>query len=259
MVDRKTPLDAGKSLQICADLDALSVAAAKRFTDLAAQAVAARGVFHVALAGGATPRRLYEHLATPMFAERIAWQHVHVYFGDERAVPPDHPDSNYRMAYEALLRHVPVPPDQVHRIDGASQDLARSAADYEDVLRRCVGTDGDALPQLDLILLGIGPDGHVASLFPDTPIMRETGRLVAAVYVARLFTWRVSMTLPLINHARHVVILAAGDNKTDIIREVFIDSTDSERYPVQRVRPAGELEWYLDTAAAAALTDGASA
>lgn len=250
-------MDTGKSLQICADPEALSIAAAKRFTDLAARAVAERGAFHVALAGGTTPRRLYQQLATPLFAERIAWQHVHVYFGDERAVAPDHADSNYRMAYDALLRHVPISSARIHRIDGAAQDLASSAAAYETVVRRHAPESG-GLPQFDLVLLGIGPDGHVASLFPDTPILRETGKLIAAVYVTKLFSWRISMTLPLIEHARHIAILAAGENKADIIRQVFIEDVDGERYPVQRLHPAGELEWYLDAAAAAALMDGVS-
>ncbi len=258
MVDR-TSLEAGKSLQICVDLEALSLAAAKRFTDLAAQAIGKRGAFHVALAGGATPRRLYQHLAMPMFAERIAWQHVHIYFGDERAVPPDDPDSNYLMAHEALLRHVPIPDTHIHRINGAEKDLSQSAMDYERVLRQQLTASDGLFPQFDLVLLGIGPDGHIASLFPDTPILKETSKLVAAVYVAKLFTWRISLTLPVINNALHIMVLAAGENKTVIIRQVFIDDASSDHYPVQLLHPAGELEWYLDAAAARALADGARA
>lgn len=255
MVNR-SPLETGRALQICADLEALSLAAAKRFTDLAAQAIGKRGAFHVALAGGSTPRRLYQHLATPMFAERIAWQHVHIYFGDERAVPADDSDSNYLMAHDALLCHVPIPQEQIHRIDGGAADLSLSASSYERVVRQQLAPGGNAVPQFDLVLLGIGPDGHIASLFPETAILKEKEKLVAAVYVAKLFSWRISLTLPVINNARHVMVLAAGENKTGIIRQVFIDDAGSNRYPVQRLHPVGELEWYLDAASARALADG---
>lgn len=252
---RYKSLENGKSLQICADLEALSQAAAKRFTDLAARAIGQRGAFHVALAGGATPRRLYQCLATPIYAERISWFQVHVYFGDERAVPPDHPDSNYRMARETLLDHVPIPVSQIHRIEGEQKDLARSAAAYSELIRGQVPCGDNGLPQFDLILLGIGPDGHVASLFPDTPILKEQEKLAAAVYVGKLCTWRISLTLPVINNARHVAVLAAGENKANIIRRTFIDDAGSERFPIQLVRPAGELEWYLDAAAARSLSE----
>ena len=258
MTSRK-PLEKGKSLQICADLEALSQAAAKRFTDLATQAIGKRGAFHVALAGGATPRRLYQYLATPLYAERIGWSQVHIYFGDERAVPPDHPDSNYQMAHESLLKHVPIPAAQINRIEGEHKDLDRSAAGYDTLIQERVPQGDNLLPQFDLILLGIGPDGHVASLFPDTPILKEREKLVAAVYVTKLCTWRISLTLPVINNARDVMVLAAGENKANIIRRVFSEEPDNGRLPVQLVRPVGELEWYLDAAAAHSLSEEALA
>ncbi|MFZ5592930.1 MAG: 6-phosphogluconolactonase [Pseudomonadota bacterium] len=227
--------------------EALHHACAQRFAELATQAIAARGQFHVALSGGTTPRSLYQRLATPQFASRIDWRRVHVWFGDERTVPPDHPDSNYRMARESLLDHVPIPPAQVHRIEAEKEG---GADDYEALLNEYIAASETAVPQFDLVLLGLGPDGHIASLFPDTAILRERDRLVAAVWVAKLNTWRISLTLPVIDNARHVLLLVAGTGKAEIVREIFTDAPRAVPYPVQMLAPAGALEWHLDAAAA---------
>ncbi len=232
--------------------DALSRAAAQRWIELAEQAIKARGQFHIALSGGTTPRSLYECLASPEFAGRVDWQHVHVWFGDERTVPPGHPDSNYRMACEALLSHVPIPPAHVHRIE-AEKDAAAQA--YETLITASIPRSAAGVAQFDLILLGLGPDGHVASLFPDTAILQERVRQVAAVHVDKLNTWRISLTLPVIDSARHIIVLVAGAAKAEIVRQILTEGQRSVPYPVQMIHPAGTFEWYLDAAAAQALPE----
>ncbi|MEQ6340999.1 MAG: 6-phosphogluconolactonase [Gammaproteobacteria bacterium] len=233
-------------------VDALSRAAAQRWIELADQAIQARGQFHIALSGGTTPRSLYERLTAPEFAGRVDWRHVHVWFGDERSVPPDHPDSNYRMACEALLSHVPIPPTQVHRIE-AEKDGAAQA--YEALITASIPSPVAGVAQFDLILLGLGPDGHVASLFPDTAILQERIRQVAAVYVDKLNTWRISLTLPVIDNARHIMIFVAGAGKAEIMRQILTEDPRTVPYPVQMIRPAGMFDWYLDAAAAQALPE----
>ena len=257
-------------------------AAAQCWVKLAAQAIAARGGFHVALSGGATPRALYEYLASADVAAQVAWQHVHIWFGDERTVPPQHPDSNYRMAYDALLRHVPVLSAHVHRMQGEQENAHDAARAYQAQLMAHLPLSGapgpDGVPQFDLMLLGLGPDGHVASLFPGTPILAERVRWVAAVFVEKLNTWRISLTLPVIDNARHIMVLVAGACKADIVREVWQTQPEaggrlrhpasrdtcrtlrlrsslcSARYPVEMIHPAAVMDWYLDAAAAQHIT-----
>lgn len=234
-------------LHIHGNTEALSHACAQRFAELAAQAIAARGEFHVALSGGTTPRSLYQRLATPEFANRIDWQRVHIWFGDERSVPPDHPDSNYRMAREALLGHVPIPAGQVHRIEAEQE----GAADvYQALLNSRVPVAPSGVAQFDLILLGLGSDGHVASLFPGTAVLQEFHRQVAAVWVAKLNTWRISLTLPVIDNARHVMVLVAGAGKAQIVHDILAAPPRAAPYPVQMINPAGVMEWRLDEQAA---------
>ncbi|RMD80510.1 MAG: 6-phosphogluconolactonase [Gammaproteobacteria bacterium] len=241
-------------LRIHPDPEALARAVAERWIQLAEEAVRARGRFHVALAGGSTPRRLYALLAQPPYRDRVPWQQVHVFFGDERCVPPDHPDSNYRMAREALLDHVPIPPGQVHRIEGEAEDPAEAATRYARLLTAELPLSAQGVVQFDLILLGMGADGHTASLFPGTPILRERARLVEAVYVERLGSWRISITLPVIEHAHHVLFMVTGKEKAATVREVFTNRR-TPPYPVQLIHPRGELEWHLDQAAASELPE----
>ncbi|HEV2862942.1 MAG TPA: 6-phosphogluconolactonase [Pyrinomonadaceae bacterium] len=231
----------------------LARAAAERFAELAAQAVKERGAFSVALAGGTTPRHVYELLAGDDFRDKIHWPDVHVFFGDERAVPPDHADSNYRMASEALLSRVPVPAENVHRMKGEG-DAAANARQYEDELRAFFGDS--ARPRFDLVMLGMGDDGHTASLFPSTQALEETRAWVVANWVEKLNAWRVTLTAPAVNAARHVLFLVGGGGKAARLREVLRGERDTTRLPSQLVAPDdGALEWFIDRAAAADLED----
>lgn len=239
-------------LRLFADVDALNHAAAQRWVQLAASAIGARGKFHVALSGGSTPRALYRRLALPEFAERVAWDRVHIYFGDERAVPPDHPDSNYRMAKEALLDHVPIPSAQVHRIEGERSEVHEAATKYSQLLATRLPLSSQGVVQFDLLLLGVGADGHVASLFPGTPVLHERARFAEAVYVKKLESWRITVTLPVIDHARHVAVLISGGNKAQVLHDVE-RGRRSPPYPVQLINPHGVLEWFVDAAAASLL------
>ncbi|HEX8502200.1 MAG TPA: 6-phosphogluconolactonase [Pyrinomonadaceae bacterium] len=239
-------------LKVYDDPDGVARAAASRFAELAREAVAARGLFSVALAGGSTPRRVYELLAGEEFGGAVEWQSVHVFFGDERMVPPDHADSNYRMASEALLSRVPVPAENVHRVEGLG-DAAASASEYESEMRGLFGEDAE-WPRLDLVLLGMGDDGHTASLFPGTAALDERRAWVAANRVESLGAWRVTLTAPAINAARHVLFLVHGAGKAARLREVLKGGRDPARLPSQLIRPHdGTLEWFLDRAAAAGL------
>ncbi len=239
-------------IKVLADADALSQAVATCWQHLSTQAIAARGTFHVALSGGNTPRYLYEVLARAPFARGINWAHTRIYFSDERCVAPDHPDSNYRMAHAALLSQVPLPPTQIHRIEGELPS-AQAAARYADVLTAQVPMSADDWPCFDLMLLGIGDDGHTASLFPGTPILDVADTPVASVHVPRLDVWRVSLTLPVLNHARAVIVLAAGAGKCAILHQILETPPPHPLLPIQRVKPGNGVRWYLDTAAAASL------
>ncbi len=242
-------------LRVFDDLEALSRAAAERWVTLCAQAIAARGAFHAALSGGTTPRRLYERLASKVFSSRIDWGKVHVYFSDERCVPRDHVDSNYRMASEALLNHVPIPPPQIHAIEADLAYVRERAAAYARVLRAHAPRAYDGAVQLDLMLLGMGPDGHVASLFPAGGAALHDKRLAVAVYAQSQSAWRISVTFPVINQARHIQLLVAGEGKAETLRQVFAPPSGATALPVQMIKPAHEMEWYLDKAAAALMDD----
>ena len=222
------------NLQILATPQDLARAAAELFVE--------RGPSTVALSGGSTPKLLYQLLADPTepFREQVPWPKIHFFWSDERHVPPDHPESNYRMANEALLAHVPVTRDNVHRILSENPNAAEAAEQYE----------AEVPPRFDLILLGLGSDGHTASIFPGSEVLHETKRLVAAPYVEKLKAYRITMTLPLINNAASVVFLVSGADKAEIVREVL---RGPKRYPAQEVKPANELVWMLDRAAAGKL------
>jgi len=241
------------TVTIVPDPDALAATAARLIADTAADAIDARGRFMWALAGGETPRSTYAKLALPPFRERVDWHRTWVFFGDERAVPPDHPDSNYRMAHETLLGKVPIPAAQVLRIHGEAPDSEVAAAEYARVLSEAFGTRRGELPRFDLVLLGLGVDGHTASLFPGSPVLREIFRAVAAVHVAAAsIPQRLTLTLPVLNAAARVVFLVAGPEKAKVVKAVL-----GERaiLPAAMVRPdPGELVWLLDRAAAGQLS-----
>jgi 6-phosphogluconolactonase len=223
----------------------LAEAAARDFATKAEAAISERGSFTVALAGGSTPKATYEILARD-YADELDWSKVHVFFGDERTVPPEHEDSNYLMANETLLSHVPV--GSVHRMRGELPP-AEAAAAYEEELRKFFGTS-DEPPRLDLILLGIGEDGHTASLFPETSAMEVHDRWVVANPVMKLGTTRLTLTVPLINSASTVNFLVAGEGKAEVLREILKGNADPREYPAKLVRPAGGPVWMVDRAAA---------
>lgn len=234
----------------------LARAAAEEFTRRADAAVRARSRFSVALSGGSTPRHLYRLLADPAqpFHDRIDWSATHVFWGDERHVPPDHPDSNYRMAREALLDLVPVPADNIHRMRGEESDAAHAARLYEAELRGFFSESADQ-PRFDLVLLGLGADAHTASLFPGSEAVRERERWVVAPWVEKLASWRITLTPAVFDRAAAVIFLVQGEDKAGALRAVLEGGPEGERdpdrYPAQVVRPkSGELLWLVDDAAA---------
>lgn len=232
---------------------ALADEAARQFVALAHEAIAARGRFTVALSGGSTPRALHQRLAAPPLDGTIDWECVFVYWGDERLVPPDHAESNFRMARETLLAHVPIPAANIvpaPTVGGTAEDAARA---YAETLAAQLGDD---LPRLDLIILGMGPDGHTASLFPGQPEPAAPGdALVIAVHGApKPPPTRISFSYKLINAARNVLFLVAGADKAATLRQVLQGPPDPARLPAQGVRPSsGQLAWLLDAAAAGEL------
>jgi 6-phosphogluconolactonase len=242
-------------IEVYPDLESLSRAAAALMVEQANRAAAARGRFSVALAGGATPRRTYELLAAPPLVNQAPWDRVHVFWGDERCVPLTDPRSNARLAKAAWLDRVPIPAAQIHPINCAS-DPAAAARQYETKLRKFFAGQP---PILDLILLGLGEDGHTASLFPGTLALAECERWVAAVNVAHQDLNRITLTVPLINQAAMVVFLVAGGAKAGILRQALHGPRDPVRLPAQLIRPHnGELRWLVDLTAAASLAQDRS-
>jgi 6-phosphogluconolactonase len=226
----------------------LAGAAARDFVARAAEAIDERGRFAVVLAGGSTPKATYEALARD-YAGELDWSKVHVFFGDERTVPPDHEDSNYRIAHEALLSRVPI--GSIHRMRGELLPTEAAAA-YEEQQREFFGSDG--VPAFDLILLGMGEDGHTASLFPETSALDVADRWVVANPVLKLETTRLTLTIPVLNAARTVIFLVAGESKAEALREILEGDADPRAYPAKFVRPEnGDLTWMVDRAAAGSL------
>ena len=238
---------------IHADLDQLSAAAAERWVALSRAAIAERGLFHVALSGGSTPRSLYQLLACPEYRTRVDWSRTRLYFGDERAVPPDHVDSNFRMVRETLLDQLPLAAEQIAPIAADPASIEEDAKRYADTLRARLPLDAAGMPVFDLILLGMGPDGHTCSLFPDTPILQERSRPVGSVYVERLRSWRLSLTYPVLDAARRLLFLVAGSDKAAMLERICRSPQPDAPVPVERIRPRGAVEWHLDRAAAAGL------
>jgi 6-phosphogluconolactonase len=236
-------------IQTYSDPEALARAAALYFVDCAAAAISERGQFSVVLAGGSTPKATYQLLATVEFAHHINWEKVNVFWGDERMVPPDHEDSNYKMANNALLRYLPIPKAQIHRMPGEI-DPKEAARVYELSLRNFFG---DKPLHFDLVLLGLGEDGHTASLFPGTTGLRETQRWVIANYVRKLSSWRLTLSRTAINSAINVAFLVSGENKADALHRVLAGRYEPEMLPAQFIRPKGQLRWIVDTAASALL------
>ncbi|MFQ5990071.1 MAG: 6-phosphogluconolactonase [Candidatus Methylomirabilales bacterium] len=233
----------------------MSQQAAALFVRLAHEAVLSTGWFAVALSGGSTPRALYALLISDQFRPQVPWQHVHVFWGDERCVPPDHPESNYRMVREVLLDQAPIPAQNIHRMPAERADHSSAAAAYAQTLQAFFDVPAGALPCFHLILLGMGEDGHTASLFPGTAALAETERLVVANYVEKLGTHRLTLTVPVINHAANVAFVITGSAKASVLKKVLKGEHEPHRLPSQLIRPEkGQLVFIVDHAAAKELT-----
>ncbi len=241
-------------IQIVADPGALAEAAAEELARILGDAVSARGAASVVLSGGSTPRRLYALLASEAWQSRVPWERLHVFFGDERHVPPDDPASNYRMAGEELLSRVPLPPGHVHRIAAEEPDAERAARKYEEEIRGHFDLAPGSFPRFDLVLLGLGPDGHTASLFPGTNALRETRRLAVANWVGKLDAHRITLTAHVFNRAAAVIFLVSGEDKAPALKSVLTGPCEPEQLPAQLIRPeSGRLLWLVDRAAAGLL------
>jgi len=245
-----TPIS--REVRVLATPEQATTTVARLFKRAVHEAVAARDVCTVALAGGTTPRALYQELAAHVFDADVPWDRVEVFFGDERDVPQDHVESNYGMVQRALLDHVPISPDRIHPMPADAQDLDAAAAEYEQAIRTVVPAGGDGLPRFDLVLLGMGGDGHTASLFPRTTALTETDRWVVSHHVPVLGRNRMTFTFPLINAAREVVFLITGDDKAEAVADLFSDAPDQRgNVPAAYVQPSeGRLVMVLDASAA---------
>lgn len=240
------------NVTVLTDSADLAEAAARAIADAATDAVAARGRFTIALAGGSTPRATYMRLAQPRWAAAIQWHRTWVFFGDERCVPLDHPESNFRMAHETLLAKVPIPASQIFPMRCEHDDPDAAAAAYARALGEVFGLRRGELPRFDLILLGMGLDGHTASLFPGSPVLKEIFRPVAAVHAAAASVpQRLTLTFPVLNAAARVIFLVSGTEKAKTVKAVL---NGDALLPAAMVRPTtGSLLWMLDRAAASLL------
>jgi 6-phosphogluconolactonase len=243
--------DTARDIRIFETAEEVARAAADLFTDIAIASISAEGRFSVALAGGSTPRRTYQLLASEEYRDRVSWSKVHIFFGDERCVPPTHADSNYRMVEETMLSRLPIPEENVHRMIGEG-DAHANASLYESELRTFF--DGEPWPLFNLVLLGMGDDGHTASLFPGTDALKEDRAWVVANWVEKFQSYRITLTAPAINHAANIIFLVAGASKAERLHEVLRGARDPLRLPAQLIQPvAGSLIWLADKAAAARL------
>lgn len=247
------PPEVQPGVRVCPDAPAVARAAARLFVEWAWQAIAREGAFCVALSGGSTPPELYRLLGTGEFRSQVDWAKVHLFWGDERAVPPDHPESNYGMARREMLVRIPIPSANVHRMEAERSNLGRAAQDYEAVLRRLLLLDAHGFPRFDLIILGLGPDGHTASLFPGAPKFRGTSRWVSTPPHPRFGNRRMTLTLPVLNAAHRVLFLVTGAEKAAVLRDV-LEGTQDPPLPAQLVTvPDGRREFLVDKAAASLL------
>jgi len=223
---------------------------------IAGDAVAARGAFTIALSGGSTPKVLYALLAEhPSLRNSLPWDKMKVFFGDERHVGPGHADSNFQMATDAMLSKVPLRPDQVHRIKGEYPDTAQAAAEYEEVIRREFGLQAGAFPRFDLILLGMGSEGHTLSLFPGTKALNETQRIVTSNWVGKLCADRVTLTAPAANNAANVIFMITGADKACALKSVLEGPHEPDQLPAQMIQPTnGNVSWLVDEAAGSMLS-----
>ena len=247
-----------REIRILTDLGAIAKRAALEFLQAATSAVAAKQSFTVALAGGSTPKALYALLAGDAgLRAQLPWDKMYLYFGDERSVGPDHPDSNFRMATETMLSKVPLKPEQVFRIKGEYKDTEKAAQEYEQALRASFKIAEAQFPRFDLVLLGMGNEGHTASLFPGTKALHETKRLVVRNWVGKLYTNRITLTAPAINNAARVIFMITGADKALALKGVLEGPYEPEQLPSQMIQPPnGKLFWLVDTVAGGMLSIG---
>ena len=247
----------GFRIEIVNDLAEICRTAAGEIQRLADRTAKAAKPFTIALSGGSTPRGLHALMVNePAIRGRLPWRHLHFFWGDERHVPPDHPQSNYRMADDTLLSLVPVSAENIHRVPAEEPDAALAAKKYEQALQAFFSLKADHLPRFDCVLRGMGPDGHTASLFPGTEALHETKCLVAANWVEKFKAYRITLTVPVLNHADLVVFLVSGADKAEILKEVLQGDYRPDHFPAQLIRPGPEnLLWIVDKEAASCLTD----
>lgn len=250
------PEPAHSEVRVLADTSAIAAAAAGELVRVGQETVRRSGRFTVALAGGSTPKTLYNLMATdPGLRSGVPWDKMLVFFGDERHVGPDHPDSNYKMAWDAMLSKAPLAPEQISRIKGEYEDTEKAAREYEQEIRRRFQLNQGEFPRFDLILLGMGNEGHTLSLFPGTRALHETKRVVTRNWVGKLFTERVTLTAPAANNAANVVFMIAGLDKALALKGVLEGPLEPEQLPSQMIRPVnGKLLWLVDTAAGSMLS-----
>lgn len=245
-------------VRILTNIDAIARRAAQDFLQSATQAVSEKGSFTVALSGGSTPKALYSLLAADAaLRSQLPWDKMHMYFGDERSVGPDHADSNFRMATETMLSKVPVKPEQVFRIKGEYKDTEKAAQEYEQVLRTSFKIADGQFPRFDLVFLGIGNEGHTASLFPGTKALHESKRLAVRNWVGKLYTNRITLTAPAINNAARVIFMVTGADKALALKGILEGPHEPDQLPAQLIQPPnGNLVWLVDTVAGGMLSIG---
>jgi 6-phosphogluconolactonase len=226
---------------------------AQTIVDLAHQAVNARGKFTIALSGGSTPKKLYELLSSPAWQAKMPWAQTEFFWGDERYLPSTDPSSNFHMTQQAMLSRVSIPAERIHRVL-TEKEAQECAVSYEQEVQRIVTAGSDGIPEFDLVLLGLGTNGHTASLFPYQPALHEKKKLVIAEYIDEVKMTRVTFSAGLINAARQIVFVSLGDDKATVVREVVTGPFDPERLPAQLIRPAhGKVTWILDAGSATKL------
>jgi len=244
-----------REVRILADANSIAQTAAAEFLEAARQAVSEKGSFSVALAGGSTPKALYGLLATnPLLQAKVPWSKIQFFFGDERHVPPNDAESNFRMAEEAMLGKAPVDPKQVHRIKGEKRNAAQAAEEYEQDLRASFRLQAGQFPRFDLVLLGMGPEGHTASLFPGTKALKEERRLVVSNWVGKFYTDRITLTPPVLNNAARLIFMVHGEEKAPALKAVLEGPYEPEQLPAQMIQPKqGKVLWLVDPSAASML------
>jgi 6-phosphogluconolactonase len=247
-----------REIRILSDGAAIAKRAAQEFVQAAGSAVREKGSFHVALAGGSTPNALYSLLATdPALRSQVPWDKIHLFFGDERHVGPEHPDSNFRMASEAMISKVPLKPEQVTRIKGEYPDTEQAAVEYEKALRDNFELKAGEYPRFDLLLAGMGNEGHTLSLFPGTKALHTNGRVAVRNWVGKLYTERITLTAPAASNAARILFMVTGADKALALKAVLEGPYEPEQLPAQFLQPKnGKLLWLVDTAAGSMLAVG---